>query len=196
MNIIIENDQYLIRSVTQTDKDAYMRVHQENSEMSKAYDEDNFRDYFWERGIMGEEDIYMMVIRKADQVHVANCSFQGITGEAVEIGLDVDIPFQNQGIGTTVLQMTVPYLQKVMPEKRILLKTYSTNLHCQKIAEKTGGVKVGEEPTELEIIMKKMIPLLEEQGLYEEVNQAKETLAMNEGVCVIVYEYMSRRDTN
>ncbi len=54
MNFTIENDQYLIRPVKRSDKDEYMRVHQENSEITKAYDMEGFLDYFWEKGILGK----------------------------------------------------------------------------------------------------------------------------------------------
>ena len=188
MNIMMENALYLIRTVTDQDKDEYMRVHQENSDLSGAYDIEGFREYFWEHGILDSSDVYMMVLRKADHLHIGNCSFQGIQEEIIEIGLDIDIPFQNQGIGTDVLKMLVDYLRTHHAGQRIQMKTKSTNLPCRKMIEKAGGRKIGEEPTEIEQFIKRMIPKLEEDGLEEKADWSKEMLSRIESIRVYIYE--------
>ena len=68
----IESDRFFIRPVTAADKDQFMRIQQENSEMGKAYEEEHFRDSFWEKSLCCEEDIYMVIYLKNDSQHKWN----------------------------------------------------------------------------------------------------------------------------
>ena len=192
--IIIENGKYLIRSVTATDKEPYMRIQQENSEMAKAYDENNFRDYFWENILKGEDDIYMMVFRKESNTHVGNCSFQGIKSDAVEIGVDIDKPYQNRGIGTDILGMLIRYAAENILGKRLLIKTKSDNMQCRRMIEKAGGIKVGKEPTGFDRMIEKMIPLLLEKGFIQEAEESRDLRDITHDICVYIYEFMLKED--
>ena len=68
----IENERFLIRPVTTVDEEQFMRIQQENSEMGKAYEEEHFRDSFWEKSLCCEEDIYMVIYLKKDSQHKWN----------------------------------------------------------------------------------------------------------------------------
>lgn len=191
MNIaVIENDRFLIRPVAFSDKDQFMRIQQENSEMPNAYKEENFRKSFWEQCLAGEDDIYMMIFLKENGAHIGNCSFQNVNTDIIEIGIDIDKSKQNMGLGTGVLSLLVAYLRNHASDQKHRIKTKSNNLPCQKMIEKVGGVKTGEEATEFDRIMDdKMLPTLRKYGMTEQITETERMLDRNKGICTFIYEF-------
>ena len=127
---VIENDRLLIRPVVDDDKESFMRIQVENSDLAAAYKDEQFRNYFWETTLNGDNDIYMMIFMKEDGTHVGNCSFQKLNSDSIEIGMDIDKRFQNQGIGTATLMLLAEYLRKNAPGKRHTVRTKSNNIPC------------------------------------------------------------------
>lgn len=88
--ISFDTERLYVRSVIETDKDDYMNLRVETSELSQAYQSvPGSRDYEWEGELNSQKDIYMAVFMKADDTMVASCSFQGYEGDCVELGFDV-----------------------------------------------------------------------------------------------------------
>lgn len=184
----IENETYLIRPVIESDKETFMRIRKESSEMSLAYEEKSFYDFYWEKTLAGEGELSMMVIQKESGDVVATCAFNDMDSDTIEIGMDVDEPFRNQGMGTQILMLLVEYLRS-NTNQRIRIRTKNNNLRCQRMIAKAGGIKVGEEPTEFDKMIANMIPVLEKTGLTEAVQQNKELLDAPKGICVNIYEF-------
>ena len=190
MNIsVIENERFLIRPVVLSDKDQFMRIQQENSEMPNAYKEDTFRESFWEKCLEGDGDIYMMIFLKENGGHIGNCSFQNVNTDIIEIGIDIDKTMQNMGLGTSVLSLLVAYLRDHASDRKHRIKTKSNNIPCQKMIEKVGGVKVGEEATEFDLVMDKMLPTLRKYGMTEQIAETERMLDRNKGICTFIYEF-------
>ena len=185
----IENDTFLIRQIASADKANFMRIHIENSQLARAYEEKKFYEYVWDTSVNSDDEINMMIIKKMPEKHVGNCSFQKLDTDTIEIGMDIDKSFQNQGIGTAVLLSLIDYLRKNEPDKRHVIKTKSTNLPCQKMIVKAGGIKIGEERTEFVTVMEEHIASLESYGLTEEAREAREILDRYKDICTYVYEF-------
>ena len=191
---VINNSNYLVRSVTEADKDLYMRIQQENSEMANAYDEHSFRDYFWETILKSENDIYMMAFLKDGDTFVGNCSLQEVNSDAVELGMDIDKSYQNRGIGTEILGLLIRYVSENLPRKRILIKTKSDNMQCRRMIEKAGGIKVGEEPTGFDRMVDTLLPILEEKGFIQAAGESRELMDSTRDICLNIYEFMVKED--
>ena len=190
MNVtIIEDDRLFIRPITAADSEEYMRIQQENSEISNAYNGESFRNSFWEKTLGSEEDINMMIYLKDNNQHIGNCSFQNVNTSTIEIGIDIDRTWQNQGLGTNTLRLLTAYLKEHASDRLCRVKTKSNNLPCQRIIEKNGGVKIGEETTPFDKIMDQMIPAFQKYGLSQQVEEAEKMLNRNNGICVYVYEF-------
>ena len=84
----IENDKYLIRPVTDTDKVPFMRIRKENSDMSRAYDNKMFFDYLWAAVLRSRDDVSMVVFLKENGSLIAVCSFRDVNTGAISIGID------------------------------------------------------------------------------------------------------------
>ena len=185
----IENERFLIRPVTAMDKAPFMRIQQENSEIQKVYEEEHFRESLWEKSLDGEDDIYMLIFRKEDDCHIGNCSFQNVNTQVIEIGIDIDKTMQNQGLGTGALCLMVEYLKKNAANQRHQIKTKSNNIPCQMMIENAGGKKIGEEATNFDRIMDKMLPTLEKNGMEKQVEETRKLLDRNNGICTYIYEF-------
>ena len=185
----IENDRFFIRPVTAADKDQFMRIQQENSEMGKAYEEEHFRESFWEKILYSEDDIYMVIYLKKDSQHIGNCSFQNVNTQTIEIGIDLDKTMQSQGLGTGVVMLLVEYLKSNTSGQRFQIKTKSNNIPCQIMIEKAGGTKIGKEATEFDRVMDSMIPTLEKYGMVEQVDEIRKLLDRNNGIYAYIYEF-------
>ena len=186
----IENERFFIRPAAADDKEAFMHLQQENSELSEAYKDEAFREHYWKGILEGEDDVYMLVFLKEDGRHIGNCSFQNVNSPAIEIGIDIDKRVQNQGFGTEVLTLLVAFLRANAPEQRCLIRTKSTNAPCRRMIEKAGGVKTGEEATDFDRIMDKMLPKMEKAGLTQEMGETGKLLDRSRGVCTYIYEFM------
>ena len=185
---VIENDRLLIRPVVNDDKESFMRIQIENSDLAAAYKDEQFRNYFWETTLNGDDDIYMMIFMKEDGIHVGNCSFQKLNSDSIEIGMDIDKRFQNQGIGTATLILLAEYLRENAPGKRHTIRTKSNNIPCQRMIVKAGGVKVDEGKTSFDSTMEGLIHSLEAHGLPEEAEKSKTVLDSAKGVCAFIYK--------
>ena len=191
MNITtIENNLFLIRPVIPKDEKPFMRIQEENSEWPKVYEEEHFRDDFWKNCLKAEEDIYMVIFLKENDQHIGNCSFQNVNSQIIDIGIDIDKTMQNKGLGTDVLALLVEYLKSHASGRRYRIKTRSDNMPCQKMIEKAGGVKTGEEATEFDRILDNMIPTLESYGMTAQVNEVRKMFNRNNGICSFIYEFL------
>jgi len=189
---VIENETFMIRPIIESDKETFMRIRKESSEMSLAYEETAFYEYYWEKTLAGEDELSMMVFLKESGDVIATCAFYHMDNDAIEIGIDVDEPMRNQGLGTKILILLVEYL-KNNTDQRIIIRTKSNNLRCQRMIAKAGGIKVEEEPTGFDGMIADMISVLEKSGLTETAQKNKDLLEAPKGICVNIYEF-SRED--
>lgn len=152
-DFIIENEKYLIRPIGDADKDFFMKVRVESTKIPDAYADRLFYDTYWKKALSSQDNISMVVSLKETGRMVATCSFQDFNKNAVSIGIDVDVPSRNTGIGTEVLSLLVTYLKNEAPTKRILIKVKSNNYPSIRMIEKAGGEKIREEKTVYDLIM-------------------------------------------
>ena len=184
----IENDKYLIRPVTDTDKVPFMRIRKENSDMSRAYDNKMFFDYLWAAVLRSRDEVSMVVFLKENGSLIAVCSFRDVNTGAISIGIDLDTSMQSGGAGTEILSLLVSYLKKNTDQK-ILTRTKSNNLPCQKMIIRAGGIKISEDKTEFDCLVEDMIPSLEKDGLSKKASEARNMLNWRRGIFVNTYEF-------
>ena len=193
--IFFDTKRLYVRSVEAKDKEDYMNLRVETSELSQAYQSfPGFRDYEWEGELNSRKDIYMAVFMKADDKMVASCSFQSYEGECVELGFDVKEQYRKQGIATELVQGMLRTVRTLFSGKPVMIRTNVTNAACRRVAEKCGGVFSGYEPT---LAAKAIAGLIESYGnkstddeeLLEMRKRNPEFIEENkEGVCVYRFE--------
>lgn len=137
-----------IRTVRSSDKDDFMALRRETSDMSRAYDlYPEYLDQDWGQVLKDEQEINMMAFR--NNVFVGICSFQFTDRDqdSVDIGYNIAKAYRNKGIGTKLASDMVSLAHKEFPGRDVLIRTRAKNKASQRVAEKCGGVLIGKEPT-------------------------------------------------
>ena len=211
----LENDCCLVRSITSEDKTEFMRVYQENRERSdnysgirdcpRLYHSEEYIEDLWQDFLKEEDGVYMIVCRKNDNAHIANCSFHGFCNEmegqrnvkhmetaeeVIEIRIDMDFSFLdlNEDIGAEILKLLTRYLHTVLPDKKIQIRTDSDNQPYRNMIGKAGGILMREEPTVFEGNAKALIRKLEKNGSGDTARIIRDILSGREAIHVEVYE--------
>ena len=144
--IDFETNRLHIRSVMEADKDDYMALRVNNSNISEAYSiMPDFTDYEWDGELNGDEDIYLSVFLKSDGTFVASASVQNYQEESVEIGYDVKEESRNVGIATEIVKGLLAEVHSLFPKSRVIIRADYENDASKRVAEKCGGVLIRRE---------------------------------------------------
>ena len=195
MKIFFETERLSIRSAEERDKEAYMCLREEVSQISKAYrKKPEFRDYVWDKEFNSESDIFMTAFLKESGSLTAIGSFQNYEEDCIELGFDVAGQYRKRGLATELVRGMLREARILFPGKAVKIKTLVTNAACRRVAEKCGGVLAGYEPTPTAV---SAAAFLEKYG--HETADGTEFLKLKEryadyieenktGVCVYVFE--------
>ena len=138
--IDFETDRLHIRTVCEADRDAYMSLRVNNSDLSTAYSIiPGFEDYEWESELQGNGDIYLSVFLKPDETFIASASIQGYQTEIVELGYDVVEEYRNQGFATEIVEGLRSETRRIRPDAEIIIRINKDNEASKRVAEKCGG---------------------------------------------------------
>lgn len=135
---------YHFRSICEADKELFMGLRSEASDIAPFYRlENGFSDYSWTEDLADESTVYMMVFLEADGKFVSACSFQGINRDTVELGYDVVAEYRGQGMGTAIVKELAALAHETFPEKQINIRIRKDNTASRRVAEKCGGKLTG-----------------------------------------------------
>ena len=164
-SIFAENEDYIIRNLTDNDRNDYIRVLKSVSSIPKIFETDGFEDITWDEAINSNSFISFALVRKLDYRMVGDCMIKHSDTNIIEVGLDIGKVYQNQGIGTAVLRLFTAEIRRRYPEKKIVVRIYSDNDASQHIIKSLDVVKIGEEPSEYDAAMAIMREIYQDTGL-------------------------------
>lgn len=192
--IHFDTERLHVRSVEESDKEAYMDLRVETSEIAQAYQTlPGFRDREWNGELNSQKDIFLSVFLKKNDVLIASASFQNYESDCIELGFDVTERYRKQGIATELVQGMLEIVSTLFPGKTVSIKTNVTNSACRRVAEKCGGVFSGYEPNRAAMAME---TLLESFGNKPTDNKELQAMRMasaeyikenKETVCVYIF---------
>lgn len=134
-------DAFHFRRIEQRDKELFMGVRAEVSEVAEFYREfPDFSDYNWNLILKDENEVGMVVFQLPDNLFVGTCSFQGIQKESLELGYDIVKELRGKGIGTRVVGALFQLAHKHFPEREIFVRVRQDNSASRRVAEKNGAV--------------------------------------------------------
>lgn len=146
-DIAFETENLTVRSIREDDKDRYIALRKEASNIAEAYKVfEGLPEEEWKDVVGCDEDLFLMAFSKKDGRLAACSSFQFIESDDLEIGIDVAKAFRNKGVATELMTEMVRIARDVFPGKKIILKTERNNIACRRAAEKSGGYICGYEP--------------------------------------------------
>lgn len=147
INISFETENLTVRSIREDDKERYIALRKEASNIAEAYKLfEGLLEEEWKDIVSSTEDLFLMAFSKENGKMAACASFQFIESEDLEIGIDVAKVFRNKGVATELMTEMVRIAREIFPGKKIILKTERNNTACRKAAEKSGGTICGYEP--------------------------------------------------
>ena len=164
-SIFAENENYIIRNLTDNDRQEYIHILKSVSSIPQIYETDGFEDITWKEATASVSALTLVVLRKTDNSIIGDCMIKFQDTETIEIGLDISKVYQNQGIGTEVLRLFIAEIRKRLPEKKIVVRIYSDNVKSQHIIKTLGAIKISEEPSEYDAAMSIMKEIYNETGL-------------------------------
>ena len=194
--VFVQDDKYILRAITEADKDNYLKLYRENSIVAKAsskmndVDYESFTDFVWEK--MSEDDaIYVFVFRKKDEIYVGNITLQHLSSDTPEIGMDVLQEYHRQGIALDSIPLFTKRVMEIMSVEYFLVRIYSDNEPSRKLYEKLGATVIGEEPSEFAVALAQMKEKHREdyEGFLSRNPEAE--MIANEK-CIVQYKYLPK----
>lgn len=129
------------RRIEQRDKDLYMGVRAEVSEVAEFYRKyPDFSDYNWNLILKDDNEVGMVVFQQPDNLFVGTCSFQGVQKENLELGYDIVRELRGKGFGTRMVGALFQLAHKLFPEREIFVRVRQDNSASRRVAEKNGAV--------------------------------------------------------
>lgn len=194
--VFVQDDRYILKALSEADKDNYLKLYRENSIVAKAsskmsdVDYEAFADFVWEK--MSEDDaIYVSVFRKKDDLYVGNITLQHLDSDAPEIGMDVLQEYHRQGIAFESIPLFAKRVMEIIPVEHFLVRIYSDNEPSRKLYEKLGATMIGEEPSEFAVALAQMKEKNKDdyEGFLSRNPEAE--MIANEK-CIVQYKYLPK----
>ena len=116
----------IIRPITPADKDLVMGLRMQTSDIAAAYrDKTSFVDFSWEQDLSTTtEDLLLAFDNKT---FVGMGTLQNLSGDYIEIGVDILPEYQHQGQGSTLTALLIQYCCDHYPGREILMRARKEN---------------------------------------------------------------------
>ena len=174
--IIAENNNYLVRNLSESDREDYIVVFHDCSTLPEN---ELMEDMIW-NNLIDETHVTRALERKVDSSFVGTFLVKNADPDSIEIGMDLKKEFQQQGIATEIVPLMVETLKTLFPEKKIIARVYSENDVSQNVVRKLGGMKIREDLSEYDLIITKM------KEKWKELPEPEVPLGLNH---IDVYEF-------
>ena len=167
-------DGFRFRRVEPRDKDLFMAVRSETSDVSEFYRRHpDYVDDSWDLILKDENELSMVVFQQPDNLFVGTCSFQGVQKENLELGYDIAKDLQGKGIGSKMVGALFKAAHKLFPEREIYVRIRKENAASRRVAEKNGAEFIRlDDPPEVATLQK----LLDQNDDLPSAAAARETI--------------------
>lgn len=151
-NICVEDKKYLLKRLTEEDKEYYFDLYAENSIIKDIKDFRSFMEWNW--NINREDDsIYVSVFSKNPYKYVGNIVLRNLESKTPEIGIDICQKYKRQGIASYVLPMFINKVSEIQEIEYFLVRIYSDNISSISFFTQMGAVEFESEPSEYRIFL-------------------------------------------
>lgn len=149
---------YYFRSIRPEDKELFMSVRSETSDVAPAYRAiEGYTDYSWDMTLSDQTAVSMMVFTHPEGSFAAISSFQNIDSDAVELGYDLVASYRGKGFGTRIVRELIQFAHEQYPDKKIMVKIRAKNTASLRVIEKCGGILIGTEDTPEAALMQRFL---------------------------------------
>lgn len=139
------------------EQDLYLMAWNEIFENTPVSHDENFKQKSWYDVLSDTTKLQLKIIDKVTQEYVGEVTLVKIDTESPELGIQLLRKYHGQGIGTQVMNLFVDKLKSVLQIEYFSIRIFSDNHVSQKMFEKMGAVKIGEEGKEYTELMRKIM---------------------------------------
>lgn len=142
-NLFLQTEHYLLRRISPSEQPLYARLAERETP-------DFLRDSgisaapAWE-DLLSAEHLTCSILKKETGAFCGFCQLQWIFSATPELGIDLLPEYQKQGIAMEVLPPFLSRAKKLLPISHFYAKIQKQNRPSQRLAEKIGGICIGEK---------------------------------------------------
>lgn len=156
-NVFAEDEKYVLSRYEVAEQDLYLMAWDEIFENTPVSHDENFKQKSWDDVLSDATKLQLKIIDKLTQEYVGEVTLMKLDTEAPELGIQLLRKYQSQGIGTRIMNLFVAKLKSVSKIENFSVRIFSDNHVSQKMFEKMGAVKIGEEGKEYTELMRKIM---------------------------------------
>lgn len=151
--VFAEDEKFVLSRYESVDQDLYLKAWSETFANTQVYTDENFKQKSWEDVLSNTNKLQLKVIDKLTLEYVGEVMLMELDTAQPEIGIQLLRKYHSQGIGTQVINLFVDKLKSVLQIEYFSIRILSDNYISQKMFEKMGAVKIGEEGKEYAELM-------------------------------------------
>lgn len=140
-SIFLQTEKYILRCIHPEDMPFYETLAQKESPAflqitSSALAQDI---------LLSEEHLTCSILEKATGSFCGFCQLQWIFSDIPELGIDLMEEYRKQGVAREILPPFLSHAKKLLKNDHFYSKIRKSNIPSQKLAEKIGGICIGEK---------------------------------------------------
>lgn len=151
--MFVEDGKYALSRYNITEQELFFEAWNETFDNSPLINDEQFKKKSWEDVLLDMNKLQLKIINKLTQEYIGEVVLMGLDTEMPEIGIQLLKKYHSQGIGTRVVNLFVNRLKSIMQVKFFTVRIRSDNYISQRMFEKMGAIKVGEEGKEYTELM-------------------------------------------
>lgn len=155
--VFVEDERYVLSRYEVAEQDLYLMVWNETFESTPMFQNEKFKQKAWDDVLLDTTKLQLKIIDKLEQEYVGEVTLMKIDTETPELGIQLLRKYQEQGIGTRVMNLFIDKLKSVLQIEFFVIRIISDNYVSQKMFEKMGAIKIGEEGKEYAEMMRKIM---------------------------------------
>jgi RimJ/RimL family protein N-acetyltransferase len=160
--IFLKTPNYILRRIAAEEKPYYEELARaEHPEIPRTCD----APLVWDDLISEDDLLTCSILQRDTGVFCGFCQLQQIFSSVPELGIDLLPIYQHNGIAAEVLPPFLAQAKKILQNDHFYSKIKKANIPSQKLAEKIGGICIGEKnllpadfPDSLRTIAEKEFP--------------------------------------
>lgn len=151
--MFVEDEKYTLCRYDVSEQALFIEAWNETFHNSPLINDEQFRKKSWEDMLSDTSKLQLKIIDKLTQEYVGEVVLMKVDSEMPEIGLQLLKKYHGQGIGTRIVNLFVNRLKSIMKVEFFTVRIRSDNYISQRMFEKMGAIKVGEEGKEYADLM-------------------------------------------
>lgn len=149
----VEDEKYTLSRYDVSEQELFFKAWNETFEDTPLINDEQFKKKSWTDMLSDASKLKLKIIDKLTQEYVGEVVLMKFDTEMPEIGIQLLKKYHSQGIGTRVVNLFVNRLKSIMQVKFFTVRIRSDNYISQRMFEKMGAIKVGEEGKEYAELM-------------------------------------------